>query len=413
MDIDTKMSRLIDRVIERLESRRQKLLNGGINSIPSPFQRFSEDFLGIEQGKYYLVTSSTKGAKTQFTSYVFVYHTLMYAFNHPDKVRVKIFYYPLEETPEDILERFMSYLLYFKTNGNTRVSPTDLKSSRNSKPVDKCVLDVFETEEYKAIIEFFEENVIFSRSSNPTGMYNECRRYAEEHGKVHTKTQRVKDELTGVTKEIQVFDWYEPDDKDEYRIILWDHVSLASSERGMSLKQTTDKLSEYAVILRDRYIFSPVFIQQQAFAGESLDAFKENKLRPTLANLSDTKYTSRDANVVLGLFSPFKHELEEYLKYDISVLRDNVRFLEVLVNRGGSPGGIVALYFDGAVNFFKELPLPDTMELHKVYEFLKRRRSSATFMMFTEIRKVKNKLHRLDCLPNFAGVINKLKRKCK
>lgn len=404
------MSRLIDRVIERLEFRRQKLLNGGINSIPSPFQRFSEDFLGIEQGKYYLVTSSTKGAKTQFTSFVFVYHTLMYAYNHPEKVRVKIFYYPLEETPEDILERFMSYLLYSKTNGKIRISPTDLKSSRNNKPVDKTVLEVFETPEYKSIIEFFENNVIFSRSSNPTGMYNECKRYAEEHGTVHTKMQKVKDDF-GNIKEVQVFDWYEPDDKDEYRIILWDHVSLASSERGMSLKQTADKLSEYAVILRDRYTYSPVFIQQQAFAGESLDAFKENKLRPTIANLSDTKYTSRDANVVLGLFSPFKHELGEYLKYDISILRDNVRFLEVLVNRGGSPGGIVALYFDGAVNFFRELPLPETMELHKIYEFLKKSRAAVAFMLLTDTKKMSNKLHRLECLSNFAGVINKLKKK--
>lgn len=29
-------------------------------------------------------------------------------------------------------------------------------------------------------------------------------------------------------------------------------------------------------------------------AGESLDAFKENKIRPTVANLSDSKYPSRD-----------------------------------------------------------------------------------------------------------------------
>ena len=48
------------------------------------------------------------------------------------------------------------------------------------------------------------------------------------------------------------------------------------------------------VILRNRYKFTPVVIQQQAFAGESLDAFKENKLRPTIANLSDSKYPSRD-----------------------------------------------------------------------------------------------------------------------
>ena len=72
------MSNLIDRVISGLEERRDKILKGGINSIPSPFIRFSEDFLGIEQSKYYVVTSSTKGAKTQFASFVFIYTTLLY-----------------------------------------------------------------------------------------------------------------------------------------------------------------------------------------------------------------------------------------------------------------------------------------------------------------------------------------------
>ena len=49
-------SNLINRVLKCLEEKRKRIINGGINSIPSPFTRFSEDFLGIEQGKYYVVT---------------------------------------------------------------------------------------------------------------------------------------------------------------------------------------------------------------------------------------------------------------------------------------------------------------------------------------------------------------------
>lgn len=85
---------LINRVLNGLEERRKKVINGGINSIPSPFIRFSEDFLGVEQGKYYVVTGSTKSAKTQIASYLFIYNTLLYAYYNPDKLRVKIFYYP-------------------------------------------------------------------------------------------------------------------------------------------------------------------------------------------------------------------------------------------------------------------------------------------------------------------------------
>nr|DAI45468.1 MAG TPA: Helicase ATPase REPLICATION [Bacteriophage sp.] len=378
---------LRSRVLGNLKRRKEKLLNGGINSIPSPFIRFSDDFIGVEQGKYYVVTSTTKGAKTQFASFVFVFQTILYAYYHPEQLRIKIFYYPLEETPDDIMTRFMSFLLYNLSGGKIRIAPIDLLSTKNDRPVDDSILELLNTGEYAQIIDFFEEHVIFSVSTNPTGVFIECKEYAEGHGKVYTKKQKIKDEFTGETREIDAFDHYEQDDPDEYRIIFFDHVSLTSTEKGIiTLKQGIDKLSEKLVKLRNRYRYTPVVIQQQAFAGESLDAFKENKLRPTIANLADSKYPSRDANVVLGLFSPFKYELPEYQRYDITKLKDNVRFLEVLVNRGGSPGGLVALYFDGAVNYFNELPRPEEREaLKQIYDFLvesRKRKPIRAFIAF-------------------------------
>lgn len=374
---------IIDRTLDYFKRRREKLLNGGINSIPSPFIRFQNDFVGIEQSKYYVVTSSTKGAKTQFTSYMFLYTPIMYAYEHPEKLRLKIFYYPLEESKESIVARFMSYLLFIKSG--IRISPADLESTNNSKILDSHIIELLESKEYRDILDFFNNTVIFSASTNPSGVWFECKKYALEHGKVITKRQNIKGQL-GETQSVDAFDYYIPDDPDEYRIILYDHVSLVNNENSMTLKQSIDKLSEYCVILRNRYGFTPVVIQQQAFAGEGLEAFKEKKLRPTVANLSDSKYPSRDANVVLGLFSPIKHDLKEYMGYDITKFRDNIRFLEVLVNRNGCMGGIVALYFDGAVCYFKELPRPDDRtELEKVYSYIQSikqpRRQGASFFI--------------------------------
>lgn len=256
-------SNLINRVLKCLEERRKKVINGGINSIPSSFIRFREDFLGVEQGKYYDITGSTKSAKTQLASFLFIYNTLLYAYYNPNKVRVKIFYYPLEETPEDIMLRFMSYLLYILSGYKIRISPTDLKSTKEDKILDETIIELLKKDEYLDILKFFEDNVIFSTSTNPTGVYNECKKYAENNGIVHTKKQTIKGEL-GEISTIDAFDWYEPNDPDEYKIIFYDHVSLINTERGMTLKQSIDKLSEYCVILRNRYNFSPVIVQQQA-----------------------------------------------------------------------------------------------------------------------------------------------------
>ena len=385
---------LVNRTLEYLQTRRDKILSGGINSIPSPFVRFRDAFVGIEQGKYYCVTGSTKSAKTQFTSFMFLYTPLLYAYNNPDKIRLKIFYYPLEETPEDVTKRFMSYLLNDLTDGEIHISPTELQSTDNSKPVSQEVLDVLRSEEFQKILTFFEDRVEFSASRNATGVYNEVKKYMEEHGTVHRRPQKIKDDF-GNTKEVMVFDWYEPNDPDEFVLVFYDHLSLIQTERGMTLKQSADKLSEYFVILRNRYNVSPVLVQQQAFAGESLDAFKERKLRPTAANLADSKYSARDCNVLLGLFSPFKHELPEYLKYDITKFKDSFRVLEVILNRGGTCGDVVGLYFDGAVCEWAELPRPENaVELQKVYNYInkKKQQTSKLFFIFSKLKDLWEKL---------------------
>lgn len=393
---------LINRVLDGLEERRNKLINGGINSIPSPFTRFSDYFLGIEQGKYYVITGSTKSAKTQIASFLFVYNTLLYAYNNPNKLRVKIFYYPLEETPEDIMTRFMSYLLYTLSGYKIRISPTDLRSTRNNRILDETIIDLLKKDEYLSILKFFEDNVIFSSSFNPTGVYNECKKYAEENGIVHTKKQLVKGEL-GEHKTVNTFNWYEPIDPNEYRIIFYDHISLTNTERGLTLKQSIDKLSEYCVLLRNRYGFSPVVVQQQAFENEGIENIKLNRVRPTVAGAADSKYTMRDCNVALGIFSPFKYELREYFGYDITKLRDNCRFLEVLINRGGSPGGIVALYFDGATNYFNELPRADDSKIQAVYKSLQDLRAKATKSFFSyKVNKVSKSLHIKNIFHKFA-----------
>lgn len=369
---------LIERTLDYLNYRRNKLLSGGVNSIPSPFNRFSNEFIGIEQKKYYVITGNQKSGKTQFASFMFLYTPLLYAYEHPDKIRIKVFYYALEESPEDVVQRFMSYLLNRLSKGTIRVSPTDLQSSKNDKPLDQEVLTVLNDGEYAKILKFFEEHVEFSPSRNPTGVYNEVRKYMKEHGTVHTKKKIIRDELDN-QKEVDAFDYYEPNDPDEYVIVFFDHLSLVQLERGMTLKQSADKLSEYMVLLRNRYNITPVLIQQQTAEMESLDAFKSNRLRPTAQGLADTKYSARDCNCLLGVFSPFRHELPEYKGYDVTKLRDNCRFLEVILNRGGSAGGLIGLFFDGATCNFAELPpASDKSAMSQVYQYLQKLRLPQT-----------------------------------
>ena len=137
----------------------------------------------------------------------------------------------------------------------------------------------------------------------------------------------------------------------------------------MNKKQVMDKMSEYCVkYLRNRYKYTCVIVQQQAFEQEGLEAIKQKNIMPTLAGLSDSKYSSRDSNIVLGLFSPHKFGLDTWLGYDIKQLGNYARFVKILAARDYEGDMSFGFFFDGATCDFKELPKPDNVkELDKIY----------------------------------------------
>lgn len=379
---------LIESTIASIKNRRQKILEGGINCIPSPYVRFRSEFPGIEQGQYITVTASTKGAKSQFSYFTMVFEPLLYAYN-TGNVDLKYIIFPLEETPERITQRFMSYLLCKLSNYQLRVSPSELRSTTRALPEN--VIEILESESYQNIFKYYEEHVVFSSEANPTGIYKFCKKYAEENGTVEYTTYKIKDEF-GTEQEVKGFKSYTPNNPNEYVITMIDTLNLVDTERGLTLKQSMDKMSEYlAKYLRNRYNMTSIVIQQQSVESESNDAYKIGKIRPSVASLGDTKYSARDSQITLGLFSPFKHGLQEYLGYDITKFRDNIRFLEVLTNRDGNMGGIVALLFDGATCQFSELPRPDDKEgMRQVYNYIDnviRNKTTHSFFMFSTNRK--------------------------
>ena len=107
---------------------------------------------------------------------------------------------------------------------------------------------------------------------------------------------------------------------------------------------------------------------------EGIENIKLDRMRPTTDGLGDCKTTSRDANCVIGLYSPFKFQKKEHLLYNIEKLQGYARFLEVLEDRDyGANGHICPLFFDGATSTFKELPLStDKEKLERYYKLIER-----------------------------------------
>jgi hypothetical protein len=363
------------RIVDFLYERRNRVLSGQVNCIPLPFKRFRQEFPGIEQGVYYLISGTGKAAKTQLTNYLFVYNTIMYMYYHPNKVQAKIFYYPLEETAEAVTLRFMAFLLNHLDNSIV-ISPTDLKSTNETNPVPEHILRMMECKEFNDIMSLYEKVVTFFDSKNATGIYKDFKNYAENNGTTIYKEIPIKDELGREVKR-KVFDHYIANNPDEYVFILTDHVSLLSPEKSldgrmMDLRQSIIKFSEYMILARDRYHYIPVVVQQQSTETTSLEAFKSNKIRPTKAGLADAKNTGNDCSCMIGITNPYSFEKPDYLGYDITTLKDRFRVIEIVLNRNGRANGLCPLLFNGAINKFEELPLPNTPELSNLYNSFKK-----------------------------------------
>lgn len=373
-----------------LQKRRQQVISGGINCIPTSLKRFSVYFPGLETGKMYLISANQKIGKTQYTCYL-LFDAILYAFKNKDKIKLRIQYFPLEETDQNIFLRFVSYILYLYSNKQIRLSIDDLKSTRKESPLSQEILAKLDSPEYKEIFLFFYECVDFREERNPTGIKKAIEDYILSVGNVTTTQIEITDNF-GEKKEINKFNKYEKHNPNEYFFSVIDHIGLISTENGMSIKQSIDRMSAYLVKLRNKYscIYSPIIIQQQFSEAESNESFKLNRMRPSERGLADSKYTGRDCDVMFGLFSPYRHEIKDYLHYDITRFKNNIRFLEVVINRSGESNSICPLYFDGAVNYFEELPRPDEAEeLQRFYSIIEKVKGNFSFFTFYKHKKQK------------------------
>ena len=259
---------IIDRSIEKLLSRRQRILDGKVNCIPLPFPRLRAQFPGIERRRYTICTANQKIGKSKFSDYLYIYEPFFYTLEHPGQLRVKVLYFTLEMGREEKFYEFLCHLLY--RLDNIRISPTNLKSTNADNPCPEYILSLIQSERYQGYIQKFREMVTYIDDvRNPTGIYKRIRSFMLERGQFHYKKGTVKDE-NGLPMEVDVIDYFEYNDNEEYVEVILDNYSNLSQEQGLSKRETIEKMSKYAIELRDKFDVHFCAIQHQALCLHNL-----------------------------------------------------------------------------------------------------------------------------------------------
>jgi replicative DNA helicase len=328
---------------------------GQNKGLPMGFNKLVEYVPGTQRGTYYLVGGETGSGKTAFTDDAFLYNPYDWYMANPDiksGMNFKVFYWSLEidknikMTKAICRKLFLDYgtvvdINYVLSRGKNRISAEVFEQVMTCKQYFEEMEDVL---------------TIIDANQNPTGVNKFMLSHAKANGEFKYKTVNNGD------GDIKIFDKYVPNHSNDYTLIIIDHISLMKRESGHTVKANVDKMSEYLIPLRNNFGYTPVVVQQLNRSNTATDRFKMDMVEPKLSDFKDSGNTQQDANVIMALFSPRRHELENFRGYDITKLKDRFRSLSILKNRDGASDVRVGLQFVGEVGYFQELPKADVFK---------------------------------------------------
>lgn len=385
---------LIDEVYSNIKERKHNVEVGKINGIPFPLKGLKKYIPSIEKGNYLLLVGASKAGKTQFSNYVILYNSILYAYENPDKLSVKFIMFPLEEGKEMTLCRFMSYILY--TKYNIRISPTDMMSSNPKKPLPNDILAILESEEFLKIINYFQSCIQFEEANTSVGIDIIVKDYARKHGETIYGETFIDEDNNERRKIIG----YKPNNPNEYVFVLIDNANLiVPTKDEKTILVAITNLSKNLVKYFTRYNYICVMLQQLLDSEiNSMEAVKNDNILPSKASLKDCKSSGNDATIVLGISNPGSlQNLQTRYGYDlIKLKRKYLRIVNIIFQRFGEGEVIAPLYFDGAVNYYTDAPKPDDEDgMNKIYQSIEQINSGSTkrfvfSMLFKRIFKKKN-----------------------
>jgi hypothetical protein len=359
-------------VIQKLKDFRQDRVDGKFNSIPVPFPRFAKIFPGWERGIYTIMTANSGVGKTKLTKFMIATSILKFAADHP-QIKVRIRWYALEEGEDEFALSFISTILQLKYG--ISIDVPGLKSL-GAHPVSDDVMKKIDA--VTAFMDTFMEPLeIIDDIYNPYGIWKDVRQFAADNGKFYFEGVEVFPATKNGKTLWPKWDVYTPNDPKEFVFIVNDNINNLHGENGGTLREAMTKYSKQYCLeyMKKKLNYHVINVQQQAAEKEKQEYnYKgysiSQKLEPSLDGLGDNKTTARDADLVLGMFSPTRYSINEFEGYDITKLGDSFRALKILKDRNyGTANKRAFLYFDGATNTMVELPRAREMteDIYKKY----------------------------------------------
>jgi len=332
---------------ELAKQKRENALKGAANCLPLPFPKLAKKIAGFNRGLNVVLSAGSGIGKTTLAKFLLI-HFVDWAL--ANKVELHIRFYLLEEN----IEIFESTIMIHKLNADykTRINLDDFNS--NIKPLSEDSLKKLEQIEKDYMPKFRSIVSAIDTLFRPTEIMLDAKKFIQSHGTLVME----KNNFNGKEYEKE-FIYNNPN---AFFALFLDNLGELENEQGADLAGTMKIWSNYALKdLCKRYNYTVFNIQHQSADMENLDAFKSNRMKPSLAGLGDNKRIGRAYRLALGLYSPYRQEQAKHGKYIITGengYEDYFRSLNVFKNNFGVSGIEDGLFFDGQVIHMEETDSP-------------------------------------------------------
>jgi|GEM_PF-3203200 len=296
------------------------------------------------------ITISGNTGKTAFVDTAYVSNPYRHILTGNNIYDLEVIYFSLEIDPEQKITKLIANKLWADYGLKTTVGEILSKGDKRIPlEVDRAI---GETTDYFVKM---GDKIKYRSAASPDYIYRELMNYAKKRGKITLNDKGI------------VIN-YQPHNPMLVTLVIVDHIGLIKpNSKDRNLKEAIDRASKTLIYFRNIFGFAPVVVSQFNRAIEGHDRMKGDN-EPKLSDLKESGGPSEDANLVIGLYYPYRYMKQTHLGYDMKIMRNNYRSAHILKNRDGPDGGVIGLAFNGGNGFFREMPTLEQLKTTVSYD---------------------------------------------
>ena len=302
--------------------------------IPTGLQCIDKYTYGVQRGYLTTIFADSGAGKTTYTLFSYVYSPLMHALEQG--LNISVLYFSFEMSKEALFAKLLS--LYIWDKYKVIMSFDDIMSL--TKPISDEKFNIIV--DAKAWLETIEDYIIvIDKPIIPEQIGQVLRDWNSKFGKFI--------ELENDQEE------YVPNDKDMIKISILDHVKL-TKDNGKGAKNTIDEVCNEYIYYRNKCNMTGVFVQQANRQSKSMDRRNGGFQLLQLDDMSDSSGPAQASEIVIGIFHPYREKMTKIDDYNVKILKDRIRCIQILKQRyGQSDINKCVSFFGDYIYFFLSL----------------------------------------------------------